>query len=86
MKSHWSICMEVLLTIVAMSMLFHSYPFRSSPKQHVLKTVAKASGDTLDEYLNTSDRAFKQILNCILERGTISNRSYSKRLALGIGE
>jgi hypothetical protein len=51
MESHWSICMEVLLTIVAMSMLFHSYPFRSSPKQHVLKTVAKASGDTLDEYL-----------------------------------
>jgi hypothetical protein len=37
-----------------MSMLFHSYPFRSSPKQHVLKTVAKASGDTLDEYLNTT--------------------------------
>ena len=54
MESHWSICMEVLLTIVAMSMLFHSYPFRNSPKQHVLKTVAKASGDTLDEYLNTT--------------------------------
>jgi hypothetical protein len=63
--------MEVLLTIVAMSMLFHSYPFRSSPKQHVLKTVAKASGDTLDEYLNTT---------------VIGHSSYSKRLALGIGE
>jgi hypothetical protein len=71
MESHWSICMEVLLTIVAMSMLFHSYPFRSSPKQHVLKTVAKASGDTLDEYLNTT---------------VIGHSSYSKRLALGIGE
>jgi hypothetical protein len=63
--------MEVLLTIVAMSMLFHSYPFRSSPKQHVLKTVAKASGDTLDEYLNTT---------------VIGHSSYSKRLALDIGE
>jgi hypothetical protein len=71
MESQWSICMEVLLTIVAMSMLFHSYPFRSSPKQHVLKTVAKASGDTLDEYLNTT---------------VIGHSSYSKRLALGIGE
>ena len=71
MESHWSICMEVLLTIVAMSMVFHSYPFRSSPKQHVLKTVAKASGDTLDEYLNTT---------------VIGHSSYSKRLALGIGE
>jgi hypothetical protein len=71
MESHWSICMEVLLTIVAMSMLFHSYPFRSSPKQHVLKTVAKASGDTLDEYLNTT---------------VIGHSSYSKRLVLGIGE
>ena len=71
MESHWSICMEVLLTIVAMSMLFHSYPFRSSPKQHVLKTVAKTSGDTLDEYLNTT---------------VIGHSSYSKRLALGIGE
>ena len=51
MESHWSICM--IVTIVAISMLFHSYPFCSSPKHQDLKTVAKASRDTFDEYLHT---------------------------------
>ena len=53
----------------------------------VLKTVAKASGDTPDKWLHTAVyRVLNLIWTYILEQAKPSKRSYTKRLAASMDE